>query len=208
MSRTPFAARLLQSATLAGRIDVIEWLLDNGAAANTPWHLPDPVIGGALELVFFVTALCAARMTRHSEITALLLRRGARQDVFTAAFLRDLPVVQRLVSERASLAQVPDPATDALTITPIHHSVAGNQVPALRDLPDHATEPVRTGARALRAAAQRGSQKMIELLLEHGADAHALDDRGRTAIDWLGQAAKSVDRDAVRDELKGASRPR
>jgi ankyrin repeat protein len=203
------------------------------------------------------------------------------------------------------LAQVPDPANDVLTITPIHHAVAGNQLSTLRDLLDHSTEPVRTGARALRAAAERSSREMIELLLKHGADARAvgagrwvldpdmapllanagasagvgiggedsgdwvrisctgnqgrkddpvyvaalvrygarldqryngatplhyvvkagfvqsirvllehgadteaLDDRGRTPLDWLSQAAKSVDRDAVRNVLKEASRPR
>jgi ankyrin repeat protein len=225
--------------------------------------------------------------------------------VFTAAFLGDLPLLQRLLSERPSLAQVPDPATDVLTITPIHHAVAGNQLSTLRTLLDHTTEPVRTGGRALRAAAERGSGEMTELLLEHGADARAvgagrwvldpeiapllakagasaglgiggedsgdwmrisctgnqgrkddpayvaallrygarvdhryngatplhyvvkagfvqtiqvllehgadtdaLDDRGRTPLDWLGQAAKSVGQDAVRDALKSASRLR
>lgn len=36
VERPPFATRLLQSATLAGRIDVVEWLLDRGAGANIP----------------------------------------------------------------------------------------------------------------------------------------------------------------------------
>jgi Ankyrin repeats (3 copies) len=305
VGRAPFAAQLLQSATLTGRIQVIEWLLDQGVDPNTPSPLPGRMIGGALELVLFVTPLCAARMTRHSEVAEVLLRRGGRDDVFTAAFLGDLPLLHRLLSERASLAQVADPAADALTITPIHHAVAGYQVPALQILLDRTSEPVRTGARALRAAAERGSRDMIALLLEHGADAHAvgagrwvlnrqiapllanagasagvgiagedsgdwvrisctgnqarkddprfvaallcygarvdqryngatalhyavkagfvqtiqvlldhgaaadaLDDRGRTPVDWLGQAAKSVDRDAVSDALTRSSRLR
>jgi ankyrin repeat protein len=203
------------------------------------------------------------------------------------------------------LAQVPDPANDVLTITPVHHAVAANQLSTLRTLLDHTTEPVRTGSRALRAAAERGNREMIELLvehganaravgagrwvldpeiapllaragasagvgiggedsgdwvrisctgnqrrkdnpayvaallrygasvdalyngatplhyvvkagfvqtirvlLEHGADTNALDNRGRTPRDWLAQAAKTVDRDAVRDALDGASRVR
>jgi truncated hemoglobin YjbI/ankyrin repeat protein len=305
VARAAYAAQLLQSATLAGRIDVVEWLLDHGVDPNTPRPLPVGVVGGALELVLFVTPLCAARMARRGEIAALLLRRGAIHDVFTAAFLGDLPLVRRLLSVRASLAQVPDPATDVLTITPIHHAVAGGQLSTLRTLLDHTTEPVRTPGRALRAAAQRGSRELTGLLLEHGADARAvgagrwvldpeiapllanagasagvgtdgedsgdwvrssctgnhgrrddpgyvaallrygarvddryngatalhyvvkagfaqtigvlldhgadpdaLDDRGRTPLDWLAQAAKSVDRDAVRDGFNRASRPR
>jgi hypothetical protein len=47
-----------------------------------------------------------------------------------------------------------------------------------------------------------GFVQTIQVLLEHGADREALDNRGRTPFDWLGQAAKSVDREAVRDALK------
>jgi hemoglobin len=303
VERAPFAARLLQSATMAGRIEVVDWLIDEGVEANTPWVLPVRLVGGAFELVLFVTPLCAARMTGRSEIGAALLRRGAKEDIFTAAFLGDLRLLERSLSEKPSLAQIPDPAVDMLTITPIHHAVAGYQLPTLRTLLDHTTEPVRTGARALRAAAERGSREMIELLLEHGADARAvgagrwvldpeiapllakagasagvgiggedsgdwvrmsctgnkgrkdnplfvaallrygarvdhryhaatplhyvvkagfietmgvllehgadmdaLDDRGRTPLDWLDQAAKSVDRDAVRHVLTRSGR--
>lgn len=305
VERGPFAGRLLQSAALAGQIDVVTWLLDHEADVNTPWPLPVRMVGGALELVLFVTPLCAARLANHPAISALLHHRGAKEDVFTAAFLGDLPLVQRQVSERPWLAQIPDPAADALTITPIHHAVAGYQIPTLRTLLQHASEPVRTGARALRAAAERGSREMVELLLDHGADARtvgagrwvldrqiapllaaagasagvgiggeesgdwvrisctgnkgrkddpayvaellrhgarvdhryncatplhyavkagfvqtiqvlidhgattdALDERGRIPADWLGQATKSVDRDAVRGVLERATRRR
>jgi len=304
VERGPFAARLLQTATLRGRLEVVEWILGNGVDANTPWPLPVAMVGGALELVLFVTPFCAACMTGRSEISALLIRHGARDDVFTAAFLGDVPLLQELLSKRPSLAQVADPANDVLTITPVHHAVAGNHLPALRILLDHTSEPVRTGSRAIRAAAERGGREMIKLLLEHGADARAvgagrwvldpelapllsgagasagvgiggedsgdwvrisctgnqgrkdnpafvaallrygasvdaryngatplhyvvksgfvqtirvllergadteaLDDRGRTPLDWLDQAGKTVDRDAVRHALKTVPTP-
>jgi truncated hemoglobin YjbI/ankyrin repeat protein len=304
VQRPEFAARLLQSATLAGRIEVVEWLIDRGVDVNRPAPLHVSMVGASFELVFFVTPLCAARMTRRSEIGTYLLGRGAREDIFTAAFLGDLPLVRQLLAERPFLAQVSDPATDVLTITPIHHAVGGDQLPTLRVLLDHTTEPVRTGARALRAASARGNKAMVGLLLEHGADAHAvgagrwvldpeiaprlaasgasagvgisgeesgdwvrisctgnkgrkddpeyvaallrygagvdqryngatplhyvvkagfvrtiqvllehgadrdaLDDRGRTPLDWLGQAAKSVDSAAVRGVLRTDRRP-
>jgi hypothetical protein len=53
-----------------------------------------------------------------------------------------------------------------------------------------------------------GFVQTIQVLLEHGADRDALDNRGRTPFDWLGQAAKPVDRAAVRDVLKTGPRPR
>lgn len=174
VERLPFVARLLQRAALAGRTAVIEWLLDRGVDASTPWPLPVQFVGGALELVLFVTPLCAAQMTGRSETSAVLLRRGAREDVFTAAFLGDLTAVTRWVSERPWLAQVVDPATDVVAITPIHHAVAGNHVSTLRILLDHTTEPLRSGARALRAAAERANREMVELLLIAGADARAV----------------------------------
>jgi len=305
VERPAFAARLLQDATLAGRVEVVEWLIGRGVDINRPAPLHVSLIGASFELVFFVTPLCAARMTRRSEMSTYLLGRGAREDIFTSAFLGDLALVRQLLAERPSLAQVSDPATDVLTITPIHHAVGGDQLPTLRVLLDHTTEPIRTGARALRAAAARGNRAMVGLLLEHGADAHAvgagrwvldpeiaprlaaseasagvgisgeesgdwvrisctgnkgrkddpmyvaallrygarvdqryngatplhyavkagfvqtihvllehgadrdaLDDRGRTPFDWLGQAVKSVDRAAVRDALKTGPRPR
>lgn len=305
VERGAFAARLLQTAALAGQVDVVTWLLDHEADVDTPCPLPVRMVGGALELVLFATPLCAARLARQSAVSALLHQRGAKEDVFTAAFLGDLPLVQRQVSERPWLAQIADPAADALTITPIHHAVVGYQVPTLRTLLQYSSEPVRTGGRALRAAAERRSREMIELLLDHGADARTVgagrwvldrqigpllaaagasagagtggeesgdwvrisctgnkgrmddpafvaallrhgarvdhryngatplhyavkagfvqtmqvlidhgaaldapDERGRIPADWLGQAAKSVDRDGVRDVLVRANRRR
>jgi len=47
-----------------------------------------------------------------------------------------------------------------------------------------------------------GFVQTIQVLLEHAASREALDNRGRTRFDWLGQAAKSVDRAVVRDALR------
>lgn len=182
VERVPFGARLVQQATLAGRVETVEWLLDHGASPNTPSPLPVSIVGGALELVCFVTPQCAARSKGHAEIDALLERRGARDDVFTAAFIGDTSSLEQLVAEEPSLSQIADPATDVLTITPVHHAVASNQVSSLRTLLDHSIAPVHTGGRALRAAAERRNLSMVELLLDHGADARAVG-AGRWVLD-------------------------
>src|SRR5262249_52317300 len=79
-------------------------------------------------------------------------------------------------------AQIADPATDVLTITPVHHAVAGNQLAALRLLLDRCAEPVRTGSRALRAAVERQNGDVVQLLVDGGADAGAVG-AGRWVLD-------------------------
>ncbi len=182
VARPPFAAQLIQCGACSGRIGVVAWLVDHGVDVNLPSPLNVSLVGGALELVCFATPLCAARMSGHVEVTDLLLARSAKDDLFTAALLGELPFVQHVLGRRPSLAQVPDPATDVITITPIHHAVAGNHLSILRTLLDHASEPVLSGSRALRAAAQRGNREAIELLLAHGADASRVG-AGRWVLD-------------------------
>jgi len=57
-------------------------------------------------------------------------------------------------------------------------------------------------ATALHYAAKAGFLRTVEVLLESGADPAARDTRGRTPLDWVGQAAPSVSRAAVQDLLE------
>ena len=96
----------------------------------------------------------------------------------------------------------------------------GNQ--GRKDDPDYVAALLRHGARvddrrltgqgsdggratALHYAAKAGFVKTVALLLAQGADPTAKDDNGMTPLAWLDRAAKSVDRDAVRRQLR---RPR
>lgn len=67
--------------------------------------------------------------------------------------------------------------------------------------------PGETGVGALNAtalhyAAKAGFLQTIKVLLENGADPYAMDSRGRTPLDWLDQAAPSVQRTAVRSLIQ------
>jgi truncated hemoglobin YjbI/ankyrin repeat protein len=155
------AASVMQAAVLAGKREIVELLLKRGVDVDKPNPL-----GG-----LFLTPLCAARLKRRSKVEALLLEHGAKNDVFTASFLGELSELDALLAIDRNLAQAFDPAGDILDVTPIHHAVEGGQLKALRLLLQHSHEPVIAGARALRAAAKSESLLMVELLLEHGADA-------------------------------------
>ncbi|MFD2077626.1 Truncated hemoglobin YjbI [Actinopolymorpha cephalotaxi] len=166
-----YAGAIMQEAALAGRTDVVRSLLRHGVGADVPFRLQVAIVGRAYERVVFATPLCVARLRRRSEVESLLLDAGAKEDVFTAAFLGDLPSLERMLADDGDLARSPDPAVDALDITPIDHAVAGGQVEALRLLVDPDPDVLDGGVRALRGAAEHGSVPMVELLLEHGADA-------------------------------------
>src|SRR5262249_8966891 len=111
---------------------------------------------------------------RRREVEALLRDRGARDDLFTQAFLGDVVRLEEHLARAPSSAQALDPAVDALAITPVHHAVAGDRADALRALLARAAaakQELRAGGRALRQAAARENVAMVSLLLEHGADA-------------------------------------
>jgi truncated hemoglobin YjbI len=176
----PHAAQLLQLAVLGGRQGVVEFLLDAGVDVNKP---------APIEPLILVTPLCAARLKRRGAIETLLLRRGAKEDIFTHAYLGDLDHLHADIGGDPKVVQAIDPAVDALQVTPVHHAVAGGQVDALRALLSRISQadaPLLGGARAV-----------------HGADPKARDDNGFSALDWVERAAPSVDRAAVRRLLHG-----
>jgi truncated hemoglobin YjbI len=171
-----YAAAIMQAAALAGRAEIIAMLLERGVGADHPFFLPVNVTGMAFERVVFVTPLCAARMKRRRAAEAALMAAGAREDVFTSAFLGDRDSLARMLAADPGLAQAADPAVDVLAVTPVDHAVAGGQAGALRLLLGHAVldpavDPAAGYARALRGAAAQGSAEMAGLLLARGADA-------------------------------------
>jgi len=169
--RPTYAAAIMQAAVLAGRAGTVRTLLDEGVDADHPFSLPVGVTGSAFERVIYVTPLCAARFKGHAAVESMLLAAGAREDIFTAAFLGDLTSLTRMLATDPALAQATDPAVDVLDITPVEHAVAGGRPDALRLILDHVDPPLPGGVRALRGAVAQGSMPMVELLLAYGADA-------------------------------------
>lgn len=166
-----FAAAIMQSAVLAGRADIVRMLLDFGVGVDGAFYLPVNVVGLAFERVVFATPLCAARMKRRTAVETLLLAAGAHEDVFTSAFLGDVPALKRMLEEDPELAAATDPMVDVIDITPIEHAVAGRQTTALRVLLEHVSDPEAGYVRALRGAAAQENPAMVHLLLDAGADA-------------------------------------
>jgi truncated hemoglobin YjbI/ankyrin repeat protein len=174
LASASYAAALLHLAALAGRIAVVELLLRSGVDVNKPSPIALAARLGGGSTLIFVTPLCAARAKRRKDVEALLVRCGAKEDIFTHAFLGDLERLREDLVRNPSSAQTVDPAVDALEITPIHHAVAGACVDALRELllqASRANEPLLGGERAVRHAAALEHFEMVAMLLDQGADA-------------------------------------
>jgi truncated hemoglobin YjbI len=192
LASAPHAAAMLHLAALAGRAPVVELLLGRGVDVDKP---------SPIEPLVFVTPLCAARAKRREDVEAPLLRHGAREDIFTHAFLGDTVRLGEDLARDPSSAQAVDPAVDALEVTPLHHAVAGARVDAVRALLSHASqarEPLLGGARAVRAAAAGESVAIVAALLDHGADATRIG-AGRWVLHrelapMLARAGAAVDR--------------
>ncbi len=116
-------------------------------------------------------------LKRREKCEALLLRKGAKDDLFSHAFLGDLPRLEAELERNPESAQAFDPAVDALQITPIHHALAGAREGALRTLLaciSRTEQPLLGGGRALRMAVAQEEVAMVRLLLESGADARSV----------------------------------
>jgi len=161
------AASLLQLAALSGRPQAVELLLNHGVDVDKP---------APIEQLILITPLCAARSKRRREVEALLLERRAREDVFTHAFLGDIPRLREDLAADPECARCVDPAVDVLQITPIHHAVAGGKPEALRDLlaglPKE--DEVPGGERALRMAATKEDPTLVGLLVARGVKADSI----------------------------------
>lgn len=165
LASAPHAANLLRLAVLAGRMPVVELLLDKGVDVNKP---------SPIKALIFVTPLCAARLKRRKHIEGALIGHGAKEDIFTHAFLGDLAFLEEDLARKPSSAQANDPAVDALEITPVHHAIAGGHVEALRVLlarASDAKEPLRGAKHAFGMAVAHEKVAIVAMLLDHGADA-------------------------------------
>jgi truncated hemoglobin YjbI len=172
LASTPHTAKLLRLAVFAGRMPVVELLLDKGVDVNKPSPIPLPRHGS--HGLIFVTPFCAARLKRRRDIEAVLLRHGAKEDIFTHAFLGEPKALDEDLARQPSSAQASDPAVDVLEITPVHHAIAGGHVQALRMLVARALEakqPLRGARHAVSMAVAHENVAMVAMLLERGADA-------------------------------------
>jgi truncated hemoglobin YjbI len=172
LASIPHSAKLLRLAVSAGRMPVVELLIDQGVDVNKPSPIPIYRLGS--DTLIFVTPFCTARLKRRKDIELVLLRHGAKEDIFTHAFLGELEALDDVLTREPSSAQANDPAVDVLEVTPVAHAIAGGRVGALHMLlarASEAGEPLRGARHAFSMAVATENVAIVAMLLERGADA-------------------------------------
>lgn len=164
---------LLWEATRRGRRPVVELLVEQGADVNAPscdqmFHFPYARAGSTLVMI---TPYCLAKWRGYDDLAAYLLDQGAIIDIYTAAFLGDVPRVTALLDANPELVNAEDPAEDFLPRTPLHHAVSGGQHDAAVLLLARGAEVAQHSRWLLTYAAVRNRLDLVQLLLAHGAEA-------------------------------------
>ncbi len=98
-----------------------------------------------------VTPLAIARKSRPA-LVASLLEHGAIDDVFTAAWLGDLPALRGHLARNPDLVHAIDPADDFQEVSPLCHAVCGGSIDAVKLLLERGAEVKRHNGKLLTLA--------------------------------------------------------
>ena len=157
--------RLLFEATRRGHFKSVKVLVDAGVDVNAPDHWQTEIM---------VTPWCIAMERRHRDIALCLEEHGARPDIFSAAYLGDRALIDRMLDAEPGLIDAHDPAADFMSVTPIYHAVWNKRFDAAKHLLERGATLGRNATVLLSKAAQHENVAMVRALLAHGASAHSI----------------------------------
>jgi ankyrin repeat protein/truncated hemoglobin YjbI len=188
-------------ATYRNRPKILELALKTGGDCNTP--ACDPMRATmACDIVKMgtgvaVTPLAIAKKWQPA-LVAPLVQHGAIDDVFTAAWLGDLPALRGHLDRNPELARATDPADDFKEVSLLCHAVCGGDIDAVKLLLERGALVKPHSGKLLTLAVVMNRVDLVNLLIEHGADVERtgflgrLDDAERPVADLLVAHGKKV----------------
>lgn len=182
----------VHNAAAEGHAPVLQLLLDRGGDADAKDE------DGATPLYF-------AAKSGHANAARVLIDRGARVDepdtqgntpLVAAANAGCVPLVRLLVNAHAKVD-----AKGKAARTPLFWATAVETAEALVEAGAAVQARDQWGNSPLHVAAERGNAPLVEFLLARGADANAMNGKGRTALHW------AADRQVVEVLLRNGADP-
>jgi ankyrin repeat protein len=188
-------------ATYCNRPNILDLALKAGGDCNAP--ACDPMRATmACDQVRMGTGVAATPLAIAKKLrpplVAPLVGHGAKDDVFTAAWLGDLPALRGHVERHPELVNAIDPADDFQEVSLLCHAVCGGSIDAVKLLLERGAEVERHSGQLLTFAVVMDRLDLVKLLVELGADVERagllgrLDDAERPVADLLIAHGKKV----------------
>src|SRR5437588_3466831 len=188
-------------ATYRNRPKILELTLKAGADCNTPAcdPLQATMAGDVVQMGtgVAVTPLAIAKKWQPA-LVGPLLEHGAVDDVFTAAWLGDLPALRGHVERHPELVNAIDPADDFQEVSLLCHAICGGSIEAVKLLLERGALVKRHSGKLLTLAVVMNRVDLVTLLITYGADVERvgilgrLDDPERPVADLLTAHGKKV----------------
>jgi ankyrin repeat protein/truncated hemoglobin YjbI len=188
-------------ATYHNRPNTLDLVLEAEGDCNTP--ACDPMHATmACDIVRMgtgvsVTPLAIAKKWQPG-LVAPLVARGAIDDVFTAAWLGNMPALRGHLDRNRELVNAIDPADDFQEVSVLCHAVCGGNIEASKLLLERGADVRRHSGKLLTLAVVMNRADLVKLLIENGADVERtrylgrLDDAERPVADLLMAGGKRV----------------
>jgi ankyrin repeat protein len=159
---------LLWETARRGHLAAVKWLVARGAELDATGCYNS-------ESLVQITPYCAAVYYRRPEAAAYLLAKGARLDVFRAAFMGERAQVEAALAAEPALLQAEDPYDNTYYVPLLAFAVAGGHAALAEFLLKSGANAPLYAAQLLHHAAGLGRLDLIELLAAHGVRAGAAD---------------------------------
>lgn len=173
---------MLWEAAYRGKLAVAEFLVERGADVNaSACHYSEHYVE--------ISCYCVARAKRRDAVAEYLLAKGASVGIHTAAYLGDTAAVAGFLDADPSLLERAKPQHDMQKTegsrlvfdpmpndwaTPLVYAVSGGSAETVALLLARGAEVRRHSGRLLGIAVGRNRTDVVQLFLQHGADANQL----------------------------------
>lgn len=154
---------LLWEAANANRMDVVQYLVEQGADVNIPGRYRS-------ETLVLLTPYCIAIKRKRKQIAEYLLKNGTEIDIYSASFLGELEILKEQIQKNKKSVNTRHPNDTAWHVIPLHYAIAGEQTEAAKYLTQMKTKVKPHSELLLDMACRLGRLDLIRLLVDAGAD--------------------------------------